>query len=144
VDCRCVHAFIYHIKQLFRESMSVYVTVYPTQCERDSAVKEVEGGPFKLNSHPGDIFDESSYRSDKGKHMCVMLWVRVHQPLNCLEVTCYVTVPACNLPLLYNVFLLFCSSSSCSLPPPYPIWSRSQKIMLKSQTIMLCSYVSYY
>ena len=90
MDCRCVHAFMYHIKQVFRESMSVCVTVYHTQCERDGAVKEVEGGPFKLNSHPGDIFDENSYRSDKGRHMCVMLWVRVHQPQNCLEVTCYV------------------------------------------------------
>ena len=91
MDCRCAHAFMYHIKQVFRESMSVCVTMYPTQCERDGAVKEVEGGPFKLNSHPGDIFDENPYQSDKGRHMCFMLWIRVHQPQNCLEVTYYVT-----------------------------------------------------
>ena len=91
MDCRCVHAFMYHIKQVFRESMSICVTVYPTQCERDGAVKEVEGGPSKLNSRPGDIFDENHYWSDEGMYMCVMLWVHVHQPQNCLKVTCYVT-----------------------------------------------------
>ena len=83
MDCRCVHAFMYHIKQVFCESMSVCVTVYHTQCRRDSAVKEVEGGPFILNSRPGDIFDENPYWSDKGRYMCVMLWVHVHQPLKC-------------------------------------------------------------
>ena len=87
--------------------MSVCVTVYPTQCERDGAVKEVEGGPFKLNSHPGDIFDENHYWSDEGTYMCVM-WVHVHQPLNCLEVTCYITVPATELPRGH--LLRYCTS----------------------------------
>jgi len=73
VDCRCVHAFMYHIKQVFRESMSICVTVYPTQCERDSAVKEVEGGPSKLVIQ-GTSLMRTPTGSDKGRHMCVMLW----------------------------------------------------------------------
>ena len=62
--------------------MSVCVTVYHTQCERDGAVKEVERGPFKLNRHSGEIFDENPSHLDKGRHMYVMLWVHVHQPWN--------------------------------------------------------------
>ena len=43
------------------------LSVCPTQRERDSAVKKVKGGAFKLNSHPKDLFDENPYRSDKGR-----------------------------------------------------------------------------
>jgi len=90
VDCRCVHAFMYHIKQVFRESMSVCVTVYHMQCERDGAVKEVEGGPSKLVIQGTSLMRTATGRT-RVRHMCVMLWVRVHQPQNCLKVTCYVT-----------------------------------------------------
>jgi len=35
------------------------------QRERKDASKKVKGGPFKLNSHPNDVFDANPYKTDK-------------------------------------------------------------------------------
>ena len=43
-----------------------HVLFWP-QRERKEAKKKEKGGPFKLSSHPKDVFDENPYHSKKCK-----------------------------------------------------------------------------
>ena len=45
--------------------VSTCMLYYNMQRERTDAKKKVKGGPFKLNSHASEYFDDKPYRSDK-------------------------------------------------------------------------------